>query len=197
MDALVGVVVGALLTGAFTWWADQRRWARDDDIRSRDHAREDRVRWIADRRKLYVDYLAAAHRAEQLGKEAQHGFVYARQFNDTGDTREAANEHDRASGAWNAYVEATEDMRRALAELELVAPSNVAAIADELNVAVIGLVDALTRQTRGAPSPAGAVERDEQVVKIEERHRTLLDELKRAVRCDLGVDVEAVPRGRG
>lgn len=193
---LVGVAVGAVLTYLLSWRADKRRWERDDEVRRRDIEREDQLRWIADRRRLYADYLAAARRAEELGKIAQSGFQFAKHLDDAGKAASAVDEESRATSTWDQYVAATVEMGHISAELELVGPSNVAAIAAELNVAVIGLVNALTRETRGSPSPQGALEREAQVTKIEERHRALVEEFKRTVRYDLGVDGDSPPRGR-
>lgn len=175
---LAGVVVGAVLTAVFTLWAERRRWEREDKLRSRNQVREDRQRWLADRRQHYAAFLHAAHRAELAGGRAQGGFQAAQV---PGDAQSAEAHTREGLTEWDRYIDALAAMDEKVAELEVVAPPYVAAIAAELVVAVRALVeDSGSGNERGNTAL---------------QHSRLLEEYKRAVRLDLDVDSDRPPHG--
>lgn len=72
--ALLGVVVGALLTALLNFFlqraADGRRWEREDAAQRERWEREDRVRFQAERLGVYRDFLMEARRTLDTGGEA-------------------------------------------------------------------------------------------------------------------------------
>ncbi len=72
--ALVGVVVGALLTALLNFFlqrtADERRWRREDEAQRLRWEHEDRIRFQAERLRLYRDFLVGAQRGLETGGEA-------------------------------------------------------------------------------------------------------------------------------
>ena len=67
-NLLWGVIVGGLMTGAVNWGLQLQRWHHEDKQRRATEGREDRLRWLADRRAIYIDFMHATRDYEQLGR---------------------------------------------------------------------------------------------------------------------------------
>ena len=120
--ALLGVIVGAFLTGFFSWLGDRRR------VRS-----EDARRWLADRRRTYAIFLGLA---ESMLREIDSVAIF---LGEEGTPISEGDEVIIKDGLLEYQDEWESVLQPAVGEVQLLATPKVADLADRVSGALLDI----------------------------------------------------------
>jgi hypothetical protein len=119
---LIGVIVGLLLKSAFDWFSTRAR-----------NQREDRLRFIADKRVAYADLLAACTEVADVEHEYRLLAKQNRQLDTAQPSDEEADRHNREVDAnISRRTAAYQALNSAAAIVELIGPEEVVRAANVL-----------------------------------------------------------------
>lgn len=116
--ALAGVVLGVVLKAGFDTLLERRRWRR-----------EEKVRWLEEKRRAYAAFLSATRELEDLAKKG-HALLAANGMQPampiTGiETYPAGDPRREALEVWSRYLAALDRVQSAIDELDVISPEPV------------------------------------------------------------------------
>jgi hypothetical protein len=120
-------IIGGVLAYVFGRRTEKARWDHEDQMRAKTFEREDKVRWLADRRLLYAAFTAAVNKLLDQSRDIRaHRVVSPEQ-----------------------WVPVWDDLYRVYTEISLVAPG----VRPEANALYRKVVQVFQAAQRGEPIP--------------------------------------------
>jgi len=160
---LASVALGGALGSGSTLLADRLRWRREREVRQNDLAREHADRQTAIRREIYTQYLAALSKVRNGLREMAHMPTVSEQ-----DRANKIREVFLSSGAYELRF-----------QVQLSAPAELVVLAES----VYKSLRSLRMRIEG-----GATFDDERYLAARDAYHLALQNLRTAMRADLGVD---------